>query len=266
MTLSVEAMLPNGKAVQGATSHNLGQNFSKSFDIKFTNKNEQFENVYQNSWGISTRSIGIAVMIHSDDKGLVLPPNVAENKIVIIPILADKDKNINKKARELGILLKQFNPIVDNREGYSPGWKYNEWELKGIPIRIEIGPRDLKSKQAVIVLRHNGKKEIIKLSSLKSKIQESLETIQDDLYKKAKIHMKTLIDDTTDSKSFEKTLKSNRIALIDWCNNSVCEEKIKNTYEGVKSINIPLNTKPKGKKCISCGQESQVRCFFGKCY
>src|SRR3990167_9238129 len=147
-TTTIESLMPDGRSLQCGTSHNLGQDFAKSFKISFLGRNEKPQIPWQNSWGISTRLIGALVMVHGDDKGLVLPPNVAYNKVVIIPIVFEDNKDIIlRKAKEIYQLLKSFNPIMDDRDNYSAGWKFNEWELKGIPLRIEIGPRDIKEKQ-----------------------------------------------------------------------------------------------------------------------
>ena len=168
ITYSIETLLPNGKAIQAATSHCLGQNFSKAFDIKFIDKDEKTKYVYQNSWGFTTRSIGIMIMIHSDNKGLVLPPKVAMNKVVIIPILMEKDKErVIGRTKILKKQLEKYNPILDDRDDIKPGNKFNNYEMKGLPIRIELGPRDLEKNQAVIVRRDTGEKIIVKIKEIK---------------------------------------------------------------------------------------------------
>ena len=173
-TYSLEALMPDGKALQMGTSHNLGQNFAKAFGIKFLGKDEKEYLPWQNSWGISTRLIGALVMVHSDDKGLVLPPKVAPVQIVIVPIYFKDKKKILKKAIEIKNMLenqrfsaptylglKSYDIILDDRDDYTPGWKYNEWELKGVPLRIEIGPKDVAKNQVVLVRRDNNKKEFV---------------------------------------------------------------------------------------------------------
>lgn len=166
-TTTVEAIAQDGKSIQAATSHHLGQNFAKAFDITFLDKNQKKQHPYQNSWGISTRSLGAMILVHSDNNGLVLPPRVAINKVVIIPLLfKGKEEAVLKKAYELKeILGDDINAIVDDRTEYSPGFKFNEWELKGIPIRIEIGPRDLENNQMVVARRDTGEKQTIKLNA-----------------------------------------------------------------------------------------------------
>ena len=158
-TTAIEAFMPDGKALQLGTSHNLGQGFAKAFGIEYIGKDEKKHYPWQNSWGVSTRFIGGLIMTHSDDKGLVLPPKIAPDQVVIVPIIFDDTKDkVLKKAKEIKDKLKKYSVIIDDREGYSSGWKFNEWELKGIPIRIEIGPKDIEKKQAVVVRRDTGKK------------------------------------------------------------------------------------------------------------
>ena len=184
-TFSIESFMPDGRALQMGTSHNLGQSFAKSFKIRYLNKKEKTDTPWQNSWGVSTRLIGALTMIHGDDRGLILPPKVAYHQVAIVPILfEDTKKKILKKANELKTKLKKHNPIVDEREDYSPGWKFNEWELKGIPIRIELGPRDLDKKQIVLVRRDLNEKRHVKLTNLPKEIVKTLEDIQNNLLKK----------------------------------------------------------------------------------
>jgi len=266
-TFSVETFLPSGKAIQGATSHNLGQNFSKPFDIKFKDKDEKDKYAWQNSWGLSTRSIGIMIMMHSDNKGLVLPPRVAENKIVIVPIIFDNTKDkVLKEAKEIFRELKEFSPLFDDREGYSPGWKFNEWEMKGIPVRIEIGPKDIEKNQAVVVRRDNGIKETIKIKELKKKIPAILDDIQNSLYKKAEKYLKENTVKADNWKSFFEAIKSKKLVLAPYCNNEDCEDWIKDKTEGAKSICIPFEQPKNPGKCIHCGKQTEVMCYFAKSY
>jgi prolyl-tRNA synthetase len=264
-SFSVEALLPNGKAIQGATSHNLGQNFSKVFDIKFLDKNEKVKYAWQNSWGFSTRSIGIALAIHGDDKGLVLPPNIAPNKIVVIPIFFKKNKKeVLKFARDIKNKLKKHGVIFDERENYSPGWKFNEWELKGIPIRIEIGPNDVKNKQVVLVRRDNGVKKIIKINKLISEVNLILDSIQKNLYDKAKKSLKSKIIKVKNIKECKEVINNNKICKVNWCGDVKCEENIKNKT-GSKSLNSEFNGKFSGK-CFACASKAKYVTYFGKSY
>ena len=266
-TTSIETILPNGKAIQAATSHYLGNNFAKAFDITFLDKQEKKQFVHQNSWGLSTRAIGIMVLIHSDDSGLVIPPNVAENKIVIIPIAAEKDEKVLKEAKKLESKLKKFNPILDNRDEYSAGWKFSEWELKGIPLRIELGPKDLEKKQAILVTRHDKKKTPVKLASIEKSVALSLETMQKQMYDKAKEMLNHSIKPANNKKELLEIIENKQLALMPWCNTIECEEKIKELTQGAKSINIPFeHQKNISGSCPICSQPANCKALFGKSY
>ena len=267
-TLTIETLLPNGKALQCATSHNLGQHFSKVFGIKFLSDKEESEYAYQNSWGLSTRSLGALIMVHSDDKGLVLPPYVAENKIVIVPIFSEKNKGeILNAARKVEGILKEFNPIFDDRVEYTPGWKYNEWELKGIPLRIEFGPRDMEKEHVVVVTRHNSQKQFVKINDLKKEIPLILDNMQKDLFFKAKEFFISHIKKADNLKDFENFIGNGNIVEINWCNRTKCEENIKSKLDGVKSLAIELKDEPlHGEKCAYCKEDAKVICYFGKSY
>lgn len=267
-SLSVETFLPNGKGIQCATSHYLGQNFSEAFNIRFIDKDEKTKLVHQNSWGFSTRSIGIMLMMHSDDKGLIIPPNVAENKLVIVPILIDKEKeNVLKVCNDVAKQLKEFNPLVDDREDHTPGWKFNDWELKGMPIRIEIGPKDIAKDSVMLVTRHDGRKSPTKIKSLKEEIRKTLDDMQQALLDKAKKHIKNSTVVVNNWKEAERALKEKKLIKGNWCDTMNCEEDIKNKSDGAKSLNISLDEPElKGKKCFNCGKEASYVCYFGKSY
>lgn len=266
-SLSLEAFLPSGKAIQACTSHHLGQHFSKPFDIGYLNQEGKRELVYQNSWGFTTRSVGTMILIHSDDKGLVLPPAVAENKAVIVPILFDQTKEkVLKKCFELEKTLKNFHVFVDDRMEYTPGWKYNEWELKGIPLRIELGPKDLEKNQVVLVRRDTGKKEFIQIKDVKKKVEETLELMQQELFTKAEKFLQDNIQTVEKFSDFEKALKNKKIILAPWCCGKECETLIKDKTEGAKSLTIPFENKVSGKRCFHCGKEAKSEAYFGRSY
>ncbi len=266
-TYSIEAFMPDGKALQCGTSHNLGQGFSKAFGISFLGRNEKKHIPFQNSWGISTRLIGGVVMTHSDNKGLILPPKIAENKVVIIPILFDKTKEkVLKKAKEIKKSLNKFNPILDGSEEYTPGWKYSNYELKGIPLRIEIGPKDLDKNQAVVVRRDTNEKKNIKITSLVKEIPKLLEKIQLNLYNKALKELNSKIVEVKTWKDFQKVIKEKKIAKIAWCNETKCEDEIKEKTGGATSRCIPLNSKKVSGKCPHCGKLAKVEIYFSKSY
>jgi len=266
-TTSVETFLPSYKAVQAATSHHLGQNFAKAFDIKYLDKDGKEKYVYQNSWGCTVRSLGVVVIMHSDDKGLVLPPRVAEDQIVIIPIVFKDDKEkVKKISKEIFKSLKKYRVKLDDREGYSAGFKFNDWELKGIPIRIELGPKDVAKNQAVIVRRDTNKKEVIKIKNIPEKVKELLEDIQKNLFNQAKKFLNSNIVDVRDKKEFKQAIKDKKVVFAPWCGEVGCEEVIKDENEGVKSLNIPFNQKKISEKCFYCDTEAKYKAYFAKSY
>jgi prolyl-tRNA synthetase len=267
ITYTLEALMPDGKALQMGTSHNLGQNFAKAFDIKYLDKNENKQLPWQNSWGISTRLIGALVMVHSDDKGLVLPPRVAPTQIVIVPIYSsDNKKEILKKANEIKNKLKTHEVIVDDRDDYRPGWKYNEWELKGVPIRIEIGPKDVAKNQVVLVRRDNNNKEFIKISQLEKKVNDTLEDIQKSLFSKAKKFLNSSVVEAKNWNDFVKQIKNKKLAKASFCGSDSCEDDIKEKTDGVTSRLIPFQQPKKIGKCIKCNNEGKFLVIFGKAY
>jgi len=267
-TLSIETFLPIGKAIQGATSHHLGQNFSKPFEIKFLDKNEEEKYVWQNSWGFSTRSIGILAITHGDDKGLIIPPRVAPIQVVIVPIYYNEmdKKKVLKAAKNIVKSLKGLSVQIDDREGYTPGFKFNEWELKGVPLRMEIGPKDLKKNQAVLVRRDTGKKTPIKTRNLKKEVKRMLEEIQKNLFERAKKSIEERTKKVSTYDQFKKQIEGNWV-VAPWCGSVECEEKIKDET-GAKITNIPfhLNEKKPEGKCILCGKEAKHVVYFGKSY
>jgi prolyl-tRNA synthetase family I len=265
-TVSMEFYMPNGKAIQGPDFHHDGQNFAKAYDINFTDKNEEKEYVYQNTFAFTTRMLGVMFSVHSDKRGLVLPPKLAPIKVVIIPIFNDDNrKNILKESEKINKSLKEFSSFVDEREGYRPGFKFNEYELKGIPLRIELGPKDLEKKQAVVVRRDTGKKENIKISNLKKYVKSTLEEIQNNLLKNAEKLLKGNIVSVNSSKELDNALKSKKIALATLCGNRTCEDNLKFKMKGAKVLNIDENKKP-GNKCVICGKKGIYVGRIGKSY
>lgn len=268
-TTTLEALMPDGKALQIATSHNLGQNFSKAFDIKFVDKDGKEKYVWQTCWGISTRLIGAVVMVHGDDKGLILPPKIAPYQVVIIPIyykkkekkvVLAKGKEVLQKLEKNGIRV-----VIDEREEYTPGWKFNEWELRGVPLRIEIGPKDIKEKQVVVARRDNFQKLAVKEKELEEKIFELLEDIQKNLFKKAKAFLKKKIAVVKDYEEFKKALKEGKFIKACWCGSSDCEDKIK-LETGATIRVIPFRREKLFSNCIYCGKEAKEVAYFAKAY
>jgi prolyl-tRNA synthetase len=267
-TTSIEAFLPDGKAIQGATSHHLGQNFAKVFDIKFRDKDEKEKFVYQNSWGFTTRTIGVAILMHSDDKGLVLPPKVATMQVVIVPILFDDSKkkvlaaanSMKSKLEDLGLVCH-----VDSREEYRPGWKFNEWEVKGIPLRIEIGPRDLDKNIAMVARRDTGEKQEVNLDEISNVVPKELEQMHKDLFEKAKKHLEESVVEVKDVESAKKAFSNGKYVFASWCGSVDCEEKFKEETLG-KSLNSPIEQEKVKGKCFACDQKAKVRFYFGRSY
>lgn len=268
-TMALEAMMPDGKALQMGTSHNLGQHFSKVFDIKFLNEEEKESYVWQTSWGISTRMIGAVVMIHGDDKGLVLPPKMAPVQAVIVPIPYKEEGNeaILAKAKGLlGELQKEgVEVILDDREEYTPGWKFNEWELKGVPIRIEIGPRDVKQKQVMLARRDTHEKIAVKEEEAIVTVKDLLERIQTNLFNKAQEILKQNITTARNMDAFKEVLrKKGGFIKASWCSDSKCEEKIK---EGTgATIRVISSDEEPFAECIYCGKKANHVVYFAKAY
>lgn len=269
-TTALEAMMPDGKALQMGTSHQLGQNFSKVFDIKFLDKAEKEQYAWQTSWGFSTRMIGALVMVHGDDKGLVLPPRIAPTQVVIVPIpykgtdadlITAKTKEIQEKLQKSGI-----STVLDDRMEYTPGWKFNEWELKGVPIRIEIGPRDIKQKQVMLVRRDNREKTAIKEEETVTTVLKTLEEIQNNLFNKAK---KLLEENITTVKTYDefKNVLQDKGGFLraSWCGNSKCEEKIKDETGATIRV-VPFEKERPFSKCVHCGEEAKEVVYFARSY
>ena len=265
-TFTIEALMPDGKALQMGTSHNLGQNFAKSFGITFLDEKANRQEAWQNSWGFSTRLIGAVVMVHGDDKGLVLPPNIAREKVVIVPILfEDTKEKVLKKSREIGKKLELFNAFVDDRDNYSAGWKFNEWELKGVPVRVELGPKDLAKDEVVIVRRDTMQKKAVKISSLEKEVTKMLEAMQADMFKKAK---KFLDEGMAEAKSWadlKNLLEQRKMVLAPFCNRVECEKEIKEETTATARC-IPFGQKSASGRCVKCGMASEVNVLFAKAY
>ncbi len=268
-TMTLEAIMPDGKALQMGTSHNLGQHFSKVFDIKFLDEKEKESHVWQTSWGISTRMIGAVVMVHGDDKGLVLPPKIAPVQVVIVPI-PYKDagaESILKMSRQIFEGLQKMNVevVLDDRQEYTPGWKFNEWELKGVPVRIEIGPRDVKQKQVTIARRDTRQKIAVKEDEAVTAVMGLLEEIQNSLFRKAKENLEQNITAVRDFDELKEALK-NKGGFIKacWCSDSKCEEKIKE--ETGATIRLIAADETPFSKCVHCGKTANAVVYFARAY
>jgi prolyl-tRNA synthetase len=263
-TLSIEAIMPDGKALQAGTSHNLGQSFAKSFGISFLDENSKKQTPYQNSWGVSTRLIGGLVMLHGDDKGLVLPPRIAPIQGAIVPIFFENSKEGTlEEAKKLhSSLSKKFSIELDDREYQSAGWRFSDWELKGVPIRIELGPKDIEKQRAVLVRRDTGKKEFVKLKDVSKRFEELLEEIQDNLLNNARKEIKSQIVDVKNKKELVKTIKENKVVKMNFCNTPECEENIK---EETGATSRCIIKKAIGN-CANCDGKAKEQIYFSKSY
>ncbi len=265
-TFTIEALMPDGRGLQMGTAHNLGQNFAKTFGVKYLNQSAVEEFAWQNSWGVSTRLIGAMVMVHSDDRGLVIPPMIAKEKVVIVPIIfEDTKKKVLDGAKKLAKALESFGAFVDERDQYSSGWKFNEWELKGTPIRIEFGPKDLQKKQCVVVRRDTGEKKFVKITSVKKEVSKLLEQMQSDLFNSAKKFLQYNTVEVTAWPDFEKGIESRKIVLCYFCEDKDCEAQIK-VKTGASSKCIPFGQKKVGAFCLHCGKPAFEKVYFAKSY
>ncbi len=270
-TYCIESMMQDGKALQTGTSHNLGQNFSKAFGIEFTDKENKQQNPWQTSWGVSTRMIGALIMSHSDDAGLVLPPAVAPFKIVIVPIFKNPEEEslVLEAARSIKTDLASVDEdlVVDDRDFETPGSKFNEWEKKGVPLRIEIGPRDVASKSVIVARRDTKEKQTIEVSKLKDYVSEQLEDMQSSLLAKSRDFMKQNSRRIDEYDAFVKQFEEGIPGFVysHWCGSNECEETISADLH-VSIRCIPFAEPEETGKCIKCGMESKKRVVFAKAY
>lgn len=265
-TYTVETLTRDGRALQSGTSHYFGQNFTKPFGIKFQNRDGKEEYAYQTSWGISTRLIGALIMAHGDERGLKLPPKVAPVQVKIIPIAMHKE-GVLEKAEELKeTLKKEFRVEVDGRSQVTPGFKFNECELKGIPVRIEIGPRDIENGKCIIVRRDTLEKREVELINLEEEIRKTLNDIQKNLYElcKKRLEEKTQIANTLEE--FKTKINENQGYIkAMWCGDVACEDKIKE-LTGAHSRCIPFEEEHLSDTCVCCGKPAKCMVFWGRQY
>ena len=284
-TTSIEGFLPNGKGVQCATSHHLGQNFSKMFEIVFLDKEKKKQLAWQTSWGLTTRTIGVLVMMHGDNKGLVLPPKVAPTQVVIVPIKTSKDnaEEILGKGKEIFEQLKKENirVIFDDSEMHTPGWKYAQWELKGVPIRIEYGKKDLSKGQVTFFCRDTFEKFTVKFENVVDKIKEMLDTIQKRMFEKQVERVKNSTTHAKDFNAFLEGMNKGKLVYTPWCKDSDCEDKVKEKVKEIaekseaqdtvgtcKTLNMPLKQEKLNEddKCFFCGKKAQTWAIWGRSY
>ena len=268
-TTCLESLMPDGKALQMATSHNLAQNFSKPFEIKFLDKDTAEHFVWQTSWGISWRVIGALIMVHGDDKGLILPPKISPTQVIIVPIYKDESKEIVKqKAYELENKLKDSNirAYTDDRDEYTSGWKFNEWEMKGVPLRVNIGIRDIREEQVELIRRDTRERFYVKEKDLVNETLSILENIQSNMYHLAKNY---LVTNTRNATRLDELLSmldsSGGFVACSWCGKRECEDLVKEKTTADIRI-IPFNTKKNISSCIACGKEGTTEVYFGRAY
>ncbi len=269
-TYCIEALMQDGKALQAGTSHFLGQNFAKAFDVKYVTKEGKPEFVWATSWGVSTRLMGALIMTHSDDNGLVLPPNLAPFQVVIVPIYKGQEQleQISAKAKEIKKELEKAGVSVkfDGRDTHKPGWKFNEYELKGVPLRIAIGPRDLEKNMVELARRDTLSKESVSIEGLADKVKSELEEIQTNLYNKANTFTKNNTNKVDTWEEFKNLIeKEGGFIEAHWDGTSETEEKIKQETKATIRC-IPLDAKEEEGKCVYTGKPSSKRVLFAKAY
>lgn len=266
-TYTMEALMHDGKALQMGTSHYFGQHFSKVYDIQFNDRNGELQNPYQTSWGVSTRLIGGLIMVHADERGLKLPPRIAPIQAVIVPIAANKE-GVLEKATDLYNTLKEAGVKVklDDRDTVSPGFKFNEWELKGVPVRIEIGPKDIEKGSVVYARRDDFTKGEIQIDQVAAKIPELLEDIQQNMFDMALKHREEHTVDATDFETFTKHIESGSgFVRAMWCEERECEEQIKEKT-GATTRCAPFEQKELSHVCVHCGKPAKKMMYFAKAY
>jgi prolyl-tRNA synthetase len=269
-TYSIEALMRDGRALQAGTSHNLGQNFAKVYDIKFQGRDKSVQYIWGTSWGMTTRLIGAVVMVHGDDGGLILPPKIAPYQVVIVPIPRGNWRETvlptAKRVRD-ELIARGMRVHIDDRESQTPGWKFNEWELRGVPLRLEIGPKDIEKSQVVLARRDTREKSSAPVDGLASHVEALLGSIQRALYERA-LKFREEHTSTTDSYEEFKAIMEGRPGFVvsPWCGSAACEAAIKAETQATIR-NIPFDSLPAtGKKCLKCGEPATVHAWFAKAY
>ena len=264
-TYTIEAMMHDGKALQSGTSHYFGDGFAKAFGIQFSDRENKLRYPHQTSWGMSTRIIGAIIMTHGDDNGLVLPPAVAPIQLIIVPIAAHKP-GVTEKAEQLEQRLKNICRVKTDVSDNSPGWKFAEYEMKGVPLRLEIGPRDIENNCCVLVRRDNGEKTVVSLDEIETKVPELLKAVHDGLLEKGKKRREQMTFDAHNMEEM-KEIADNHPGFVRamWCGDLACEEKIKEDA-GLTSRCIPFEQEEISDKCVCCGKPAKHMLYWGKQY
>lgn len=265
-TYTIEALMHDGKALQSGTSHNFGDGFAQAFGIQYTDKENKLQYVHQTSWGVSTRLIGAIIMVHGDDSGLVLPPRIAPVQVMVVPIQQQKEGVLDKASEVKAALAKNFRVKIDVSEK-SPGWKFAEQEMRGIPVRVELGPKDIEANQCVVVRRDTREKQIVSLEELNEKLSEILETMQADMLAKAKAFLESHISDAHNYEELKDAAatKPGFIRAM-WCGDEACELKIKEDMT-VTSRCMPFDDQEQiASTCVCCGKPAHKLVYWGKAY
>ncbi|MEA1965619.1 MAG: proline--tRNA ligase [Candidatus Aerophobetes bacterium] len=268
-TYTIEALMQDGRALQAGTSHNLGQNFARAFNVKFTTRDGGEDYVWATSWGVSTRLIGALIMTHADNKGIVIPPKLASLPVVIIPIYysSEERSRVLSYTQSLYSNLKEnFNVKIDDREEYRPSYKFNEWELQGIPLRIEVGPKDVEKKEVILVRRDTGEKISVSFNEVSLQVPTLLNEIQKNLFEKAKKFKEERTFKVDNFEDFQKVVEDKGgFIYAHWCGSPECEAKIKSLTKATIRC-IPFRNEKEEGKCIYCGEESSQRVLFARAY
>ena len=264
-TYTIESLMHDGKALQSGTSHNFGNGFAKAFDIQYTDKDNKLQYVYQTSWGVTTRLIGAVIMVHGDNRGLVLPPAISPVQVMIIPIAQHKE-GVLEKADQLKEEISKIARVKIDDSDKSPGWKFSEHEMKGVPVRVEIGPRDIKANQAVLVRRDTGDKTTVSMDDLADEVDSLLKTIQKEMLEKAKHHREENTFIATNMDEFEKILdETPGFIKAMWCGSEECEDQIKDDT-GATSRCMPFKQESVSETCICCGKPAETLVYWGRAY
>ena len=264
-TYTIESLMHDGKALQSGTSHNFGDGFAKAFGIQYSDKDNKLQHVFQTSWGVTTRLIGALIMVHGDNSGLVLPPRIAPKQVMIVPIAMHKE-GVKEKATELCNNLKKTLRADIDLSDKTPGWKFAEYEMKGVPVRLEIGPKDIENNSCVLVRRDNGEKIIASLDNIEETIASLLEDIQKNLYEKALAHRNENTYVATDYDGFKETVdaKGGFIKAM-WCGDEECENKI-NEDTGATARCMPFEQETLSSTCVCCGKKAKTMVYWGRAY
>lgn len=263
-TYTIEALMHDGKALQSGTSHNFGDGFAKAFGIQYTDKDNKLKYVHQTSWGMTTRLIGAVIMVHGDNSGLVLPPKIAPTQVMIIPIMQKKE-GVLEKAAQIKEVLSNYRVKVDDSDK-SPGWKFSEQEMRGIPVRVEIGPKDIEANKAVIVRRDTREKIEVSLDEIESKVGEVLDAMQHDMLERAREHREKHTYIATNYDEFKEAVatKPGFIKAM-WCGDEACENKIKEDTTATSRC-MPFEQEQISDKCVCCGKPAKAMVYWGKAY